>query len=71
MSALSLTSWTREMGESPISEQQSGSLVIALKQRHPSSKFLLAQKAVSVSLGTQTAFTHYLCCFILLQNRLR
>lgn len=71
MSALSLTSWAREMGESPTFEQQSGSLVIALKQRHKSSRYLLAQKAVSVYLGTQTAFAHYLCCFILLQNRLR
>lgn len=51
MSALSLTSWTREMEESPISEQQSGSLVRALKQRPQSSKSLLAQKAVSVSLA--------------------
>lgn len=54
MSALSLASWAREMGESPTSEQQSGTLVIALKQRHQSSRYLLAQKAVSVCVPWHT-----------------
>lgn len=53
------------------SEQQSGSLVMALKQRHQSARCLLAQKAISVYLGTKTVFSHYVCCFILLQTRLK